>query len=157
MTRADRGVSIALTHAFTFAITAILVSSLLVGAGDLLEDQEQRAATQQFEEIGSDVVSHVNTFDRLNETGDNVTVTIKPTYPEQVANRPWQMEFADGDDSPFETEYALNISSDHHPYTVQYPIDTSNTDVDVGERPANQDNPTLSLCADGTIRFGDCS
>lgn len=156
MTRTERAVSIALTHAFTISITTILISGLLIGAGNLLENQERRAATNEFEEIGGDVVSHVNTLDRMNETGQDVNVSIQPAYPEQVANQPWQMEFADGDKSPFDTAYALNLSSSHYPYTVQYPINTSNTQLDVGESPANQDSPTITLCSDGTITFGEC-
>ncbi|MXR51643.1 hypothetical protein GRX03_08510 [Halovenus sp. WSH3] len=80
----DRAVSIALTHALTVAISTVLVSGLIIGAGTLLESQEQTVGETQLREIGSDAVTYINTLDRLNRTGENVTVTAEPDYPERI-------------------------------------------------------------------------
>lgn len=121
----DRAVSIAITHALTLAITAVLVSTLLIGAGQLLDRQEDNVAREQFDEIGGDVLSHINSLDRLSKTGEEVNVTVTPTYPAQVVGQPYQINITDDDSEyPFDTDYALVITSDLLDQPKQYPLDT---------------------------------
>lgn len=150
----NRAVSIAVTHGLTIAITAVLISGLLLSSGQLLESQEQEVAEKQFEEIGGDIVSHINSLDRLNGTGEDVEASVQPSYPERVAGNDWNIELSDGP-NPFGTTYALNISSSLFDRTIQYPVETKNTDIDGGAS-ARGDNPEIRLCADGTITLGDC-
>lgn len=151
----DRAVSIAVTHALTLAITTVLVSGLLVGAGTLLDGQERRVAESQFDEIGSDLTAQINTVDRLNETGDDVEVSVQPEYPEHVAGQRWNLELVDGDASEtYETASVVRIHSPHHDRTIEYPL-SNTTAIDYGS-PANSYAPVLSLC-DGEITFGECS
>lgn len=124
--RADRrGVSIAITHALTIAITAILLSTLLVGTGQLLDNQETRVAQQQFSEIGSDVTSQIDRLDRLSATGEEVNATVRPTYPDRVVGSQYTINVTDDDDRfPFDTEYALEVRSDALDRPIQYPLET---------------------------------
>ena len=151
----DRAVSIAITHGLTLAITTVLISGLLIGAGTLLDKQEQRVAESQFDEVAGDLTAQINTLDRLNETGDDINVTVQPEYPEQVAGQPWSLELADGADSDiYDTDSVLRFDSPHHDRTIEYPLNTT-TAIDYGS-PANSYKPVLSLC-NGEIRFGECS
>lgn len=126
LTGDDRAVSIAITHALTIAITAVLVSGLLVGTGQLLDNQESRVAQEKFEEIGSDVVSHIEDVDRLNETGTEVTVTVRPEYPQRVVSTPYRINVTDDNDShPFESEYAVLVESDLLEQPVRFPLNTT--------------------------------
>lgn len=152
----SRAVSIAVTHALTIAITTVLISGLLISSGELLENQEERVGQEQFDEIGADVISLINSLDRLNATGSDVNVSISPSYPEQVAGHPWKMELSGGGQNPFNTTHALNITSDNFDRTIQYPLNTTNANVDVGATTANSE-PDVWLCDDGNITFGDCS
>jgi len=121
----NRAVSIAITHALTLAITAVLISGLLIGAGQLLDQQENRVTRAQFDEIGGDVLSHVNSLDRLDRTGAQVNVTVEPSYPSRVVGEPYQINITDDDSSyPFDTPYALVIDSDALDQPKQYPLDT---------------------------------
>lgn len=127
-----RAVSIAITHALTLAITAVLISGLLIGAGQLLDRQEDRVAREQFSEIGGDMLSHINSLDRLDSTGDQVNVTLEPSYPGQVVGDSYTINITDDKSShPFETSYALVISSDLLDQPKQYPLEpTGDTDLD---------------------------
>lgn len=154
MNRDTRAVSIAITHGLTIGITAVLLSGLLVGTGNLLQAQEERVAQEQFDEIGGDLVGQINSLDRLNETGEDVTVSVQPSYPERVAGHGWSLELADGEHSPFDTEYVLNISSYHHDRVVQYPLNTT-TGIETGGA-ANSHSPVVSLCDGERIQFGEC-
>jgi len=125
--RDSRGVSIAITHALTIAITAVLITTLLIGSGQLLDEQEDRVAQEQFSEIGSDIVSHVNSLDRLDATGEQVNATVRPSYPAQVVGTPYTVTIVNitGDDSyPFATDHALVIRSNLLDQPMRYPIQT---------------------------------
>jgi len=82
----DRAVSVAITHALAIGITTVLLSGLFVASGTLLESQENRVGQDQLDEIGSDVATHIQTFDRLNKSGIGVNATVKPTYADQIVN-----------------------------------------------------------------------
>lgn len=151
----DRAVNIAITHGLTLAITTVLISGLLIGAGNVLTSQEQQVAQAQFDEIGGDLTSQLNTLDRLNETGEDVNVTVQPNYPEHVAGQTWNLELIGGDDSDtYDTESVVRFDSPHHQRTIEYPFSNS-TQVDYGS-PANSHEPIVSLC-EGEIGFGECS
>jgi hypothetical protein len=153
----NRAVSIAITHALTIAITAVLISGLLISTGELLESQEQEVAQGQFGEIGSDIVSHINNLDRLNDTGTEVTASVTLNYQRQIAGESWTIELSDEGDQ-FDTDYAVSISTDLYDRTLQYPVNTT-TDLDVGAT-ARGDEPVLILCegpgGDQIISLGEC-
>jgi hypothetical protein len=155
----ERAVSIAVTHALTLAITTVLISGLLIGAGNVLSAQEKQVAQSQFDEIGGDLTSQLNSLDRLNETGDNVTVTVQPQYPNLVAGQTWNLRLIDnGRSEVYKNETVqsvLQIESPHHDRKIEYPFNNE-TRVEYGA-PANSAEPVLSLCSDGVIKFGECS
>jgi len=154
----DRAVSIAITHALTIAITAVLISGLLIGSGQLLDRQEDRVASEQFSEIGSDVVSIVNSLDRLNATGEGVNATVRPTYPQQVVGSPYQINItADEDSYPFETDHALEITSDLIDRPIQYPL-TTDSGVQFDETARVQGGEVTLCLRDNRITMGEnCS
>jgi len=124
----DRAVSVAITHSLTIAITAVLISTLLIGAGQLLDGQENRAAEEQFSEIGSDVVSNIQAIDRLNTTGADVNATVRPEYPRRIVGSSYRINVTDDNAShPFDTSYAVEIESDVLEQPVQFPLETDST------------------------------
>ncbi|MFC7057935.1 DUF7266 family protein [Halovenus salina] len=150
----QRAVSIAITHALTLAITTVLVSGLLIGAGSVLEGQEKRVAESQFDEIGSDLTAQINTLDRLNETGSSVNVTVEPEYPEGVGGRSWNFKLVPGNQSNvYDTPSVIQIESPHYEQTAEYPLGNE-TRIEYGS-PENSDSPALSLC-NGEITLGEC-
>ena len=149
----DRGVSTAITHTLTLGITAVLISTLLLGSGQLLADQKDRAAREQFSEIGSDVVSHVNDLDRMSDTGRAVNVSVRPSYPERVVGEGYTLAITDANSTyPFETDYALEIRSPQLDRPLQYPLQTD-TDLDEDARASGGDVP---IClSGGEISLGE--
>jgi hypothetical protein len=150
--RDQRAISSALTHALTISLTAILISTLLVGAGQLLDRQENTAARAQFADIGNDVVSQISEFDRLNRTGTNVTASVELNYPDRVVGKPYRLSITDDSDSyPFETDYALEIESELLERDLQYPVATE-TELDTSARVADGD---VAICLrNAEITFG---
>lgn len=71
----DRGVSVTVTHVLTIGVTTILVASLLLGAGNMLEDQRQRTGDRELRSIGDRTVTEIVTAaDTGLRTESNVTV-----------------------------------------------------------------------------------
>jgi len=152
----DRATSTALTHTLTLAITAVLISTLLIGAGQLLQNQRERVAHEQFSEIGNNIVTQIDEIDDLDQTGKNVTVRVQPSYPERVVGEPYQLNITDDDDQfPFETDYALEIQSPVLEQPIQYPLETN---AELNETANTQGGSILICLTDGEIDIGsNCS
>lgn len=147
----DRGVSIAITHALTIAITAVLISTLLIGAGQLLNSQEGRATQEQFSEIGTDVVSHIQEIDRLNATGAEVNATLRPQYPERVVGSPYRINVTADDSLPFDASHAVKIESDVLERPVQFPVET---DTDINTNSVAKGGEVPICLGDNEISLG---
>jgi hypothetical protein len=154
----NRAVSVAVTHALTVAISTVLVSGLIIGAGTLLESQEQSVSEDQIEEIGSDAVTYITTFDRMNTTGDNVKMTAEPDYPDRIVGS-YQYELVLSERTgPSDIEVIIRV--DELDRSATFPVDLQNTEIDT---PSGEDSistsgsdPKMSLC-NGKITFGECS
>lgn len=145
MNEDTRALSVAVTHALTVAISTILVSGLIVGAGTLLESQEQNVGEQQLNEVGSDAVSYVNAFDRLNRTGENVTVSAEPDYPERIVGS-YRYTIQLNSDS-------LEVRSEALDRSVEYPIETQ---TNVTSSSISGADVQISLCEGEEITLGGC-
>jgi hypothetical protein len=141
----ERAVSVAVTHALTVAISTVLVSGLIVGAGTLLESQQQNVGEQQLEEIGSDAVSYINTFDRLNQTGEDVNVSVEPEYPERIVGS-FRYTIQLNEDS-------LVVRSVRLDRSVEYPIET---DVEIDQSAISGADVEINLCEGEEITLGGC-
>ncbi|SDE70391.1 DUF7266 family protein [Halorientalis regularis] len=78
-----RGASVALTHSLTLGITALLIASLLIGAGGLLERQQERVATQGLQNVAEGTTNDLKSVDRLasrSHSGEVVSMTSMPTH-----------------------------------------------------------------------------
>lgn len=146
----ERALSVAVTHALTVAISTILVSGLIIGAGTLLESQEQNVGEDQLREVGSDAVTYVNTLDRLNGTGENVTVTVAPDYPERiVGSYRYTIQLYNTSE-----RRGLEIRSEALGRERRYPISTTNARLTNTSTSAA--DVQISLCKNGEITVAGC-
>lgn len=149
----ERGVSIPLTHALTFGITAVLVLALLTSAGTFLTAQEERVGENQFGDIGSDVVSHVNSFDRLNGSAEGVTASVEPNYPDRVLGQTYTIRIGPDERDVYDgVDYTIQIESGLLDRTLYYPLRNS-TRLDVGAS-APSTSPVICL-RDDEITMGE--
>jgi len=141
----DRGVSVAITHALTIAITTVLVSVLLIASGGLLDSQQERVGEEQLSEIGNDAASHIHSFDRLNETGEGVNATVRPEYPNRLVDSyRYELALEDGD---------LVVRSDQLGVATEISIENETRLVDSAV-PGNE--VEIRLCEGEEIRLGGC-
>lgn len=91
----DRGVSIAVNHVMTIAITTVLVVGLLAGAGAVLDGERERSAEQSLETIGERLAADVASVDRLAKD-DPERVTINADHPRTVSGSSYTIEPLEG-------------------------------------------------------------
>ena len=140
----NRGISVAVSHALSLAITAVLLSGLLVGAGTFVESNEQRVADTQLSEIGHSVATQVDTLDRLDATGENVETTVELGYPRAiVGTHSYTVSL---------TEEAVVVASEPLDRRVTVEIETE-TELVASE--ASPPDVQLALC-EGEITLGGC-
>lgn len=70
----DRGVSVTVTHVLTIGITTILVAGLLLGAGNMLEDQRQSTGDRELRSIGDRTVTEIVTAVDTGASTNSTTV-----------------------------------------------------------------------------------
>lgn len=85
-TRTDeRGVSTTLGYSLTLAITAVLVTGLLIAGGALVEDQRERIADEELSVTTEQLASGIGDADRLADTKSGGTVRTSVWLPDRIA------------------------------------------------------------------------
>jgi len=90
-----RALSTALGYTLTLAITAVLVSGLLISGGSFVEDQRERVIKSELDVVGEQLTSHLNAADRLNQSAagslTDRTISIRQPFPADVAGTPYRV------------------------------------------------------------------
>lgn len=149
----NRAVSVAITHALAIGITTVLLSGLFVASGTLLDSQENRVGQDQLDEIGADVATHVQTFDRLNQTGTGVNATVQPDYADRIVNTySYQIELTNESG-----EATITVRSDRLGRASAYTLEVD-TKIESGF--VRGGTITINLCSapgeDSYITLGAC-
>lgn len=119
--RDERAVSVTVTHVLTIGITAVLVTGLLVGAGDLLQRQQDRAIEQGLRDIGDGIVNDLTSVDRLAAAGATGNVSARLENPEQVGGETYTVDLLVQDR---QAVLYLNTSGGHaEPFVFQNQTD----------------------------------
>lgn len=89
----DRAVSVTVNYVLTLAITALLLSGLLVAAGGLVESQSERAIRSELDVLGQHLAADIESADRLATVaeGESAEVRIETSLPARVAGRSYRI------------------------------------------------------------------
>ena len=151
LTADERGVSIAVSHALSIAITTVLLSGLLFASAPFLESHEQRVADDQLSEIGSNVATQLSTVDRLAGSGEDVTATAELRYPRQVVDSyPYRIAL---EPDPDGEGVAVVVSSVGVDGEQRFELET---DATVEESETSGPHVELSLCEGERITLEGC-
>lgn len=150
-----RAVSVAISHTLTLAITAVLITILLVGAGDFLQTQQDSAAREKLSSIGADVASLIEKTDSLNATGEQVNISLDMNYPTRVTGETYRVRLSP-ESNPRQAMVYINSSTIPEPIGIKVRTDTPMEES--GFR-SGSNFQSLSLCSTGghTITLGRCS
>ena len=142
----DRGASIAVTHALTLAITAILITSLILATGNFLNAQKDNVARQQLSDIGGDITLLIDRADQLNQTGSSVNATFETAYTDRVTGEPYTIILIP-DNGKRDTEATMYLNATALDISVAMQV---SSDTPMVESRVRAGNPTVSLCNAGS-------
>jgi hypothetical protein len=92
----DRGVSTTLGYVLTLSITAVLVSVLLVGTGQYVDDQRGQVAERELSVLSERVAARTADADRMVRGGGGATdVRVSVDLPRTVAGTPYRIEVSE--------------------------------------------------------------
>ncbi|MFB6297108.1 MAG: hypothetical protein ABEH56_01155 [Salinirussus sp.] len=116
----DRGVSFALNYVLALGIAALLMTALIVAAGDYVSQQRESVVRSELEVIGHQLAAAAEESDRLVRAGESVdTVRLNQTAPAKIAGSTYAIRVdPEGPGSP-ETELHLNATGVDVSVTVE--------------------------------------
>ena len=149
----SRAVSITLNYTIAIGITTLLTTGLIIGAGGLLESQQERVARQQADEIGADILSQADRLDRIHESTASSETTVQLEYPSRLVGSSYRVSFEQRAERFDGFAWTLRIDSQALSGDAVYPVPGS---ISVAASSARGESPELSQCRNGTIKFGGC-
>ena len=122
----DRGMSVALTHVLTIAITTILIAMLLLAGNAMLDSQTERSTETSLETVGERLAGEIDNVDRI-AADENDDVTLVADHPRTISNSQYTVELLEncsGDEAPLihNSRPCLELSSHDVDVTVHVPI-----------------------------------
>lgn len=115
-----RGVTTTLSYVLTLAITATLVSGLLIGAGSVVQDRRDDVARDELRVVGQQLGSRLLSADRLART-DAEEVRVTASLPRSVAGSRYRVDVTAG--SP--TTLTLRAVESDVQVAVSIPVETT--------------------------------
>ncbi|GAB3681141.1 hypothetical protein GCM10028857_04910 [Salinarchaeum chitinilyticum] len=119
----ERGVSITVTHVMTIGITTILIAGLLLGAGNMLEDQRTNTGDRELRSIGDRVATElVTAADRGERT--NATFEVRSSQPGSSVGGGYRVHLTDSSDCYAGSGYdgCLELNSFAENIDVEVPV-----------------------------------
>lgn len=121
----DRGVSATLSYVLTLAITAILISGLLVAVTGVVDDRREQTGQDAMNVVGERIATNLMAADRLAETDPAATV-VTVRLPERVSERGYSVRVDGGTE-----EIVLTLGGAQTTVTVPFTTDTPVVDATV--------------------------
>ncbi len=91
--RTDRAVSITVNYVIVLAITAVLVSGLLVGAGGYVQDQRTNVVREELTVVAEQLTAGIDDADRLSRAeAESRSVRVGVNLPTRVAGESYRIE-----------------------------------------------------------------
>ncbi|MFB6073523.1 MAG: hypothetical protein ABEJ89_00765 [Haloarculaceae archaeon] len=116
-----RGASIAVSHALSIGITALLVTGLLMGGSTLLEHQRQRVVEQGLEGVGGSIASDLLTLDEYPVGSLRSDLRVEGSFPSHISGVRYDVHLT-GD--PGGARLYLNATSLDRHAVVRYENET---------------------------------
>jgi 1-aminocyclopropane-1-carboxylate deaminase/D-cysteine desulfhydrase-like pyridoxal-dependent ACC family enzyme len=93
-----RGVSITVSHVLTIAITAVLISGLIIAATGALTGQRERAARSQLDTVGQRLAFEVEQVDSLAARGNDTAAALNTDHTNWIVNSRYEVTLANDAD-----------------------------------------------------------
>jgi len=112
----ERAISFTLNYVLTLGIAALLVTGLIVAAGDYVGSQRESVVQSELEVLGHQLAAAIEQADRLVRAGDTDELRLNHSAPSEVARSTYSVEVDPG--SP-ESELHLDATGVDVTVTVE--------------------------------------
>ncbi|PSQ41844.1 hypothetical protein BRD17_10145 [Halobacteriales archaeon SW_7_68_16] len=140
-----RGISISVTNVLATALTTLLITGLLIGAGGLLRDEKGDAARNELDVTGERIATEIVNVDRLAREDAVESVEMRPPHPERVVGSTYLVTLTT--DCPFEACLVMESADPDVTETVSFHNETPITESTV------QGGPLRIVYNGSTIRL----
>lgn len=89
-----RAASIAITHAMTIGISALLITTLLFSAGSMFERQEERVIRSGLLDVGDSVTDELVQLDRIVTDGVGSDINTTVEYPDRIGGQSYSLRLS---------------------------------------------------------------
>jgi hypothetical protein len=145
MADVSRGVSTTLGYVLNLGVAAILVTTLMVAAGSLVETQRDRALDTELNVIGDRIASDLAAVDRLARASDDGYVRYEVEVPRRVVGITYDVRINQSGNG------TVVLTADRSDVTVSVDFD-SQTTVEPATR---QGGPFTLVYENGTVEAED--
>lgn len=123
----DRGVSVTVNYVVALAITAVLISGLLVGAGNYVESQREQVVREELDVVAEQLAAGVADADRLAAAdAASRSVRVGVDLPRRVAGESYRVEVAEvAAPGPEPGRYDLRLTPARSDVSVTLTVTTS--------------------------------
>lgn len=117
----DRAVSTALSYVLALTITAVLVSGLLTGTGQYVEEQQRQVTEEELSVLGERLAARTADADRMVRAGDGASdVRVRIDLPRTVAGQQYRIEVSEpAVTTPRTYELTLTTTGTDQSWTVR--------------------------------------
>ena len=123
----DRGMSVALTHVLTIAITTILIAMLLLAGNAMLDSQTERSTETSLETVGERLAGEIDNVDRIAAEEDD-DVSLVADHPRTISNSQYTVKLLEGttcqEEAPLldDSNPCVKLTSHDVDVTVHVPV-----------------------------------
>lgn len=90
--RDERAVSSTISYVLTLAISALLVSGLLIAGSDFVNDRREQVVRNELRVVGQQVAADLERADRLVQAAEgSTTVELERTFPNDVSGSQYRI------------------------------------------------------------------
>lgn len=113
----SRGVSPAVTQALTIGISTILVTGILLGGGQLIENQKESIAREGLVDIGSGIAADLVRLDQFNTSSLDSNIAFTSRYPDRIADEQYRIKLVP---TSSRTNIYVNLTSSDYSTVVRF-------------------------------------
>jgi len=88
----DRSVSFAVNYVLVIAITAVLITGIIIAGGSFVEDQREQVIAGEMRIIGNHIAGNLEQVDRYARAGPTSEAYINQSFGTDVTGSTWSVE-----------------------------------------------------------------
>jgi hypothetical protein len=147
--RDRRAVSTTVNYVISLGVALLLVTGMLIAAGDFLDGQRTQTTENELEVVGQQIAGDISSAGRLANASENSEFTLERSYPETAAGNDYSLTITTAAGVTDGHELTLESSGPNVevvvPFTTMKPVDSPPVNLRGGDVEISYDPATGRL------------